>query len=251
MTERYGILVPIDAHGVNRVTLESMVRLARHLNRSVLGLVLADPRLQQVAALPFTTEIFLQSGQERGLEKRYLGENDRSASQTRRWLDELASRDRVSLQFESAAGERLQSALSRDGDLDVFIPARPRWQLVSTSYLPQQHSPRRLGLVLTGTDEDTAVIAMAGALLTLQPTTQVYVYSLGEPSPAALDALSSTGARLCVQSNFRASAPELASLIQRSACDLLLIPRASIALDDRALLERALENAGSQLLLVG
>ena len=113
MTERFAILVPIDAHGVNRVTLENLVRLARHLDRSVLGLLLADPRLQRVAALPFATEVSLQSGHERGLEKRYLGENDRSASQARRWLDELASRDRVSLQFERAAGERLQSALSR------------------------------------------------------------------------------------------------------------------------------------------
>ena len=121
---------------------------------------------------------------------------------------------------------------------------------MSASYLPLQQSPRRLGIVLTGTDEDTAVLAMASALLTLQPTAQVYVHSPGEPSPAALNNLSATGARLCVQSNFRSSAAELASLLQTSAYDLLLIPRSSIAVEDRALLERALENAGSQVLLV-
>ena len=250
MTERVGIVVPIDSHGVNRVTLETLVRLARHLNRSLLGLLLADPRLQRVAALPFATEITLQSGHERGLDKRYLADDERSAGQTRRWLDELASRDRVALQFERAAGGRLQSALSREGNLDIFIPARPRWQLVSASYLPRQATPRRRGLVLTGTAEDSAGIAMAGALLTLQPTTRVYVHSKGEPSAATLDTLAATGARLCVQSNFRGSAVELAALLRQGAYDLLLVPRSTIASDDQALLEQVLENAGSQVLLV-
>ncbi len=250
MNERIGIIVPIDAHGVNRVTLETLVRLARHLDRSLLGLLLADPRLQRVAALPFATEISLESGYERGLGKRYLEEDDRTADQTRRWLDELASRDRVALQFERAAGERLQSALSRDGNLDIFIPARPRWQLVNARYLPRKQATRRLGLVLAGTEQDGAVVAMASALLSLQPTAQVYVHSCGEPSPAFLEALGQSGARLCVQSNFRGSQQELATLVQQNAYDLLLIPRSSIPSDNRAALERALDNAGSQILLV-
>jgi hypothetical protein len=91
---------------------------------------------------------------------------------------------------------------------------------------------------------------MAAAILTLQPPAQVYVHSCGEPSASALEVLATSGARLCVQSNFRASARELAALIQQSAYDLLLLPRSSIASADQGLLERALENAGSQVLLV-
>ena len=103
---------------------------------------------------------------------------------------------------------------------------------------------------MTGSVEDSSVLAMAAAILTLQPAAQVYVHSCGEPSAAAMDVLASGGARLCVQSNFRARAPELAALIQQTAYDLLLLPRSSIASADQGLLERALENAGSQVLLV-
>ena len=53
-----------------------------------------------------------------------------------------------------------------------------------------------------------------------------------------------------MQSNFRGSQQELATLVQQNAYDLLLIPRSSIPSDNRAALERALDNAGSQVLLV-
>ena len=64
------ILVPIDLHGINRSTLETLVRIASLLDRKVLGLLLEDIRLQQVADLPFTTEITLDSGRERILSAR-------------------------------------------------------------------------------------------------------------------------------------------------------------------------------------
>ena len=59
------ILLPIDLHGINRNTLETVVRIASLLDRKVLGLLLEDMRLQQVADLPFTTEITLDSGREK------------------------------------------------------------------------------------------------------------------------------------------------------------------------------------------
>ena len=52
---RRTILVPIDLHGINRGTLETLVRIARQLDQGLLGLLLEDIRLQQVADLPFTT----------------------------------------------------------------------------------------------------------------------------------------------------------------------------------------------------
>ena len=61
------ILVPIDLQGIGRDTLETLVRIARLLDRGLLGLLLEDIRLQQVADLPFTTEITLIGGRERSL----------------------------------------------------------------------------------------------------------------------------------------------------------------------------------------
>ena len=40
------IIVPIDLHGINRHTLEILVRIAHQLDRSLLGLLLEDIRLQ-------------------------------------------------------------------------------------------------------------------------------------------------------------------------------------------------------------
>ena len=66
------ILVPIDLYGINRRNLETLVRIARQLDRGLLGLLLDDTRLRRVADLPFTTEITLGSGRERSLLRDHL-----------------------------------------------------------------------------------------------------------------------------------------------------------------------------------
>ena len=82
-TERRGIVLPIDAHGINRVTLERVVTLARQLDRSLLGLILDSPELRRIAELPFTTEIALDSGRETSVAGRYKSGTGNGASRTR------------------------------------------------------------------------------------------------------------------------------------------------------------------------
>ena len=115
MTEqstRRRILVPIDLQGIGHGALETLVHIARLLDRGLLGLLLEDIRLQQAADLPFATEITLLGGRERSLLRDHLSQRHSLVStDTRRLLNDLARRDQVELAFENAAGSRLHSAL--------------------------------------------------------------------------------------------------------------------------------------------
>ena len=248
--ERREILVPIDAHGINRLTLENLVALAQRLDRSLLGLLLDDARLARAAELPFAREVLLGTGREQNLPGRYAHAKNENTSRTRQLLEELAARARVQLHYESGAGDRLHSVLTRDGQLDIFIPARARWQLVSASYIPSRQRIARLGLVLVGGDQDKELMATAAALQNLQPPSAIYVHSRGEPPMHTLDQLSAGGTRLCVQSNFSASPHELARLISQSSYDLLLIPRDALPRQHSPELERAIDAAGGQVLII-
>jgi len=251
ITERRDIVLPIDAHGISRVALERLVTLARQLDRSLLGLMLDSPDLRRIAELPFTTEIALDSGQERSFAGRYKSGTGAGASRTRLLLDELAARDRVELRFEEVAADRLEAAFADDRQFDVFFPARARWQLASSSYSRGLGSFRTLAVMLTGGKDDEPVLAMASALLLLEPPAQVCLYCCGEPSENALQHLAGSGVRLCVQPNFSSSAAAaLPELIQRSAYDLLLLPRNAAANVPLPLLQAALDSASGQVLVV-
>jgi hypothetical protein len=248
---RRSILVPIDLHGITRDNLESLVRIARQLDRGLLGLMLEDIRLQQVADLPFTTEITLSSGQERSLLRDHLSQrHSLVTTDTRRLLHELANRDHVELTFENAAGSRLHTALERDGHLDIFFPARQRWHLVAATRPGQNKPIRRLGIVLANTAQDQKVLEAARNLLQAGLVAEVYILSEGAPAPAQLETLYRPGSRICVQSNLRYNPAVVVQLIRQSAYDLLLLPRDCLQGIVPEVLDAALEKSAAQVLLI-
>ena len=245
------ILVPIDLYGISRGTLETLVRIARLLDRSLLGLLLEDIRLQQVADLPFTTEITLGSGQERSLLRDHLSQRHSLVTgDTRRLLNELAESNRVELVFEQAAGQRLHSALERDDHLDIFFPARQRWQLVATAVPRSAMLIRRLGVVLTHTARDALVTDTAHLLLEAGLVGDVYILADRPPEAAHLRALYRPGHRVCVQSNFHIDATSMTRLIRQCPYDLLLLPRDALAGVAPAVLDGALEKSTGQVLVI-
>jgi hypothetical protein len=251
MNERRRILVPIDLHGINRDTLETLVRIARQLDRGLLALLLEDVRLQQVADLPFTTEITLSGGRERSLLRDHLSQrHDLVTSDTRRLLNELADRNRVELSFEHAAGHRLHTVLERDGHLDIFFPARQRWQLVAAGYPGGDAPIRRLGLLLPHTEQDQHVIDTACALHQAGLVGETYVLTDRSPETDHLRKLYRPGHRICVQSNFGCTSASITSLIRHSPYQLLLLPRDCLQGIDPAVLDAALEKSGGQVLVV-
>ena len=248
---RRSILVPIDLHGTSRGSLETLVRLARLLDRRLLGLLLDDIRLQQVADLPFTTEISLAGGRERNLLRDHLSQRQTLVSgNTRRILDDLAQHNRVELAFENATGSRLRTSLERGGQLDIFFPARQRWQLLAASRAATGSAIRRLGIVLAGTAQDQNVVETTRLLQEARLVAEIYVISVGPLDRSALDKLYRPGSRICVQANLRCEPKTIVQLVSQSQYDLLLLPRDCLKGVPPEGLEAALDKASGQVLVI-
>lgn len=251
LSTRRSILVPIDIHGINRDALETLVRIARQLDRSLLGLMLEDIRLQRVADLPFATEITLAGGHERSLLRDHLSQrHSLVSSDTRRTLNELAQRNQVELVFENAAGSRLHTALERDGHLDIFFPARQRWQRLAAARASATAPIRRLGIVLAGTAQDRNVIDITRMLLGAHLAAEVYVLSVGALDRAQLDSLYMPGARICVQANLDVAPTTITRLIRQSPYDVLLLPRDCLQNIAPEVLDDTLDKSGAQVLVI-
>ena len=254
MTEparRRVILVPIDLHGIHRNTLETLVRIARQLDRGLLGLLLEDIRLQQVADLPFTTEIPLSGGRERSLLRDHLSQrHSLVSSDTRRLLNELAARNQVELRFENAAGSRWQTALERDGQLDIFFPARQRWHAAATGLRGRDCVIKRLGVVLPPTEQQAKLISTASALLEAGLVSDIYVLTGKPPLPEQLHNLYRRGHQVRVQANFSCNATSVEELIRRSPYDLLLLHRDCLEGIPANALEAALDKSTEQVLII-
>jgi hypothetical protein len=245
------ILVPIDLQGISRDTLETLVQIARLLNRGLLGLLLEDIRLLQVADLPFTTEITLIGGEERSLLRDHLSQrHSLVSSDTRRLLDDLAQRDRVALSFEKATGSRLNTALSREGQLDIFFPARQRWRRTAAGRLAQGKAIKRVGIVLANSRQDRDVLEAGRLLQQAGLIGELYVVSAAPLERDQLDSLYRPGSRICVQANLVFEPATILRLISQSGYDLLLLPRDSLQGIAPDVLENALDRSGTQVLVI-
>jgi len=117
------IYVAIDPHRVRQRSLDIAVLIAERLQAGILAHLIADARLQQVARLPFATEILATSGAERAFHSSAVEERE-----ARQWaalvklLAQRAEPRRVSLRLEQSGGSSsLQVLLETQRDL--FLPA--------------------------------------------------------------------------------------------------------------------------------
>ncbi|RLQ22259.1 hypothetical protein DWB85_08205 [Seongchinamella sediminis] len=250
-TARTTLLVPIDNQGVNPATLELLVRIAQHLDRRLLGLILENPRLARVAELPFTTEILLGSGVERSLERDHLSRHhSQVTADTRRRLLALARQARIELSFEEDRGERWHSALTRADGLDIFMLPHRRWQSLAGRSLPDRRAIPRLGLLMGKDELDCRLVTTALALEEAGLVGSVYALYTGKPDMETCAPLLLGRARCHVQSGAPADAAGLTSLIRRSPYDLLIIGRQRLANIPAEVLDSALEAAGGQVMVV-
>jgi hypothetical protein len=244
--ERQTILVPIDVYGIGPQSLETLVGIAQQLDRALLALFLEDLRLQQVADLPFTTEIVLSSGRERGLLRQELQRrHTRVAEDTRRALDRLARRQRVELRIDHASGNRWHNALQRDRRLDVFFPPRPR--STEDRFAAGRRGPGAgLGLVLTGSASDRQVLELAADLLDARLMDRVCLLCERPPRTA----LPGSERKVSIRSGISLDAQSLCALIRYSPYDLLLLPAEAVALIPPEQLDLALDHSAGQVLVV-
>jgi hypothetical protein len=246
------ILLPIDLHQIGRDKLETVIKIAGLLERGVLGLMLQDLQLQQVADLPFTTEITLSGARERSLLRDHLSRRcDRINAGTRQLLLELAGSNKVELSFEEASGHRLHCALERNGGQDIFFPPRQLWQHPRQPRRKPFFPIERLGLVLPSRQEGNRVMRIAAVLLQAGLVGQVDALAGGDVSITELTSLPLQGRRLTVRTDLILNSEAILLLIRRSPYDLTLIPRSSLEAIAPADLDAALALASGQVLVVG
>jgi hypothetical protein len=254
MTEsglRRCILFPIDMHGVSRATLETLVKIARQLDRKLLGLLMEDTRLQQVADLPFTTEISLAGGHERNLlREQLLQRHNLISADTRAQLSKLATNNRVEISFRPATGARWTTVLARDSNEDIFLPARIRWNTQFPALIRQASIIKRLGVVLANDSTDTRMLATAESLSKANLVREIYLLSKKAPHPDQLHDLRCRNQQVRSYPNFSCSPATLLALIKQSPYDLLLIPGQCLQDIPGAELDIALEKSSGQVLVI-
>ncbi len=244
------IVLPIDAHGVSRATLDILVRVARQLDCALLGLFVEDARLQRVADLPFATEVVLTSGGERRLQPERLRSHFGKVSRdTRAVLEQLAGDNRVQLTCETASGARLGAVLQRAGGVNIFLPGRERW--------PARHTPRirrpaipRLGVLLGAPEEDQRLLSVAGTLVDAGLVGVVHVLSPGALDAERRGAIERLGLAVRVVRLDGLDRQGVTGLIRRSPYDLQVLPFSCVQEIPPAQLESALDASRGQVLVV-
>jgi len=245
------ILVPIDLHQIRRENLETLIAIARQIQRGVLGLLLEDLRLQQIADLPFTTEITLSGARERSLIRGHLSRRHlRATASTRQLLSELAEKQAVELNFEETSGHRLRCALERDGGVDIFFPPRHQWQR-ELSGAPRNRAPlRKLGMLLPSYPQGQRALHIGIALLQAGLVEEIHALAGPQFNSEALGSLPLKGRRLFIQRDVSIDREGVLRLIRRSPYDLLLLPRVALDGIPHPDLDAALEVASGQVLVL-
>jgi hypothetical protein len=242
MTDIRPILVPVDDFGLDIGALTLLVNTAAQLGRPLRIVLLENPRLYDVATLPFTREITLVGEEERDLEARLLRRRGSVArNRTRSQLMELATRRQVSLAFEDREAERLSC---------IFGPGNDSWLARRPAFAARHIAPTTLGIVLAGVPGDAAAVAVAHRLAEQGAYRDLYVHS-NQPWPAlALSGLQTPGLRLHPLPRTALDASALLRLLRRLHNELLIMPRELLVGLKPLDIEQALDRAEGQLLLV-
>ena len=165
-------------------------------------------------------------------------------------IRDRAEKDKIQLHYEDAAGARWHTALERNGQLDIFFPARRRWQIASRGHGRPDSAALRIGLMLAHTDQDQRVLEAAGLILKAGLGGDVYVLTDRTPPPGQLQALYQPNTRVGIQSNLSCHPATVTGLIRQSPYDLLLLPRDCLQGISPESLDAALDKSGAQVLVI-
>ena len=116
------ILVSLDFDDYNSPLVESLVRLASHLDAELCGLFIEDSALQQVANLPFSREITHLTALTRELNSKQIARHLKQHAETlQNMMLELSRLSNVACSFKSAKGPRIESILGESNDFQLVV----------------------------------------------------------------------------------------------------------------------------------
>lgn len=240
---RREILVPIDIYGIDQETLEALVMMAERLGSGLFGLFIRDMLLQQVAELPFTTEVIRATGEERALQSDHLERRSRELRlSVESRFNQYVSTRKISCRFDYAEGRRSLNELLEQG-CDVFFPARRRAGPVAGG------NYRRVKLVYDAGPESVRAVDIVHALIRNGHTREVVLIATRGVPRVLVSGLVEAGVRVYIDYEATVAGGVEQLLFRRPASDLLLLPRSLIG-ENTGGLESALVRMVSSVLVV-
>lgn len=241
-TESREIWAAIDIRRLNPGALETVVLVAERVRAGVLGLLVEDDLLRQVAELPFATEVVRSTGEERQL---YAGgiraESERLVAAAQQLLGQLSQARQVSCRFDIRREKPLvRTLITQASDIVLTSPAAAHSTILHKGTL------QRVKLFYDSSEQALRALDMLKGLLQAGLTHVVYLISPQAIPTGLLMELQSLGARVYLIHLAADSQSLLQHLIDGPAANLQLLPASlADAIDDRAL-QWALENANTQ-----
>lgn len=233
------ICVAVDIRGISRTAVEAMAVLAERIHWGLVGLFVEDLLLQQVAELPFTTEVVRSTGEERGLHAQHLRQRSQQlAGVLRGVFDECALARQVRYRFEV-----------REQRVPVSTPV----QQASGLYLVGKRQPGRparsgvgrIKLLNDGGEGAQRALDMVQALVEAGLCREVILVNMGLLSARVPGELSARGARVQLLNEHRDEGRVLRHIVDGPEADLVLTPRSLVQGIDERVLQAAFDNSAS------
>ncbi len=227
-------MVPLHIKGINRHALEALVWLAARLQASLIGLIIENQTLFEAAELPFTTEVFITTGEERKLFSETLRRRHRRMPPAlENEIEHLTAKSGVKFKLAYSAdnGYHLGSGATTTQTLldmrrDIYFPAT-RVILGADSRTGLLLAPTCFKRVKVFYDESPAAenaIQTLHALVGSDKTTDIVLISESNLPLTLVESLSGRGTRVRVQHLETRIGTAVESALRYPACELLVLP---------------------------
>src|SRR5690606_621821 len=233
------ICIAVDIRGISRASIEAMVVLAERIQWGLVGLFVEDLLLQQVAELPFTTEVVRSTGEERDLHAPHLRQHSQQLARALRGLfDECALARQVGYRSEVR---------------EQRVPVSVLVEQASGLYLPGKRQPgrpgragvRRVKVLTDGGGGAHRALDMVRALVEAGLCREVILVNMGLLPARLPGELSARGARVQLLNEHREQSQVLRHIVDGPEADLVLVPRPLVRGIDERVLQAACDNSAS------
>lgn len=235
------ICLTINMRGISRATLEAAVRIAERMNTGLLGLFVDDVQLQQVADLPFTTEVIRSTGEERNLYAEHLRHRSRQlAASIQSLFQECARARHVECRFEVRQKRESVKVLMGQGR-GLMVPGNPRRG--GLPIRPVQAS--RVKVLFDGSDQALRALDLVQGLIDNGQCRELYLVNMGALNTRVLSDMTGRGVRVYLLNVHRDEPSIVRQLVDGPEADLVIVPRGMAEGISDPVLHQAVENSVS------
>lgn len=185
-TQTRRILLALDARGCHPASLQRVLTLAGRISAQIHSLYIEDTDLLQLARLPFTREVSLDTAQPRRLSADTISRMLRnSARQLELMIQEQAKHAAVLATFETIRGQRIPVILQASTRANlIIIPESLSSGPFST--FQETHNHRAIAAMYDQIDKHQSVLDIAGFLAKREQATLI-VFCATEQARLAAD----------------------------------------------------------------